>query len=777
MIKNDEFIEIAPIKVNINDIFNKKTKLGSLIQFDLLQKIIEEFIERQNKANDKMNELEIKMNKLYNLENKDLENAFNDLNRNNIINENELIKDIIDKNEKNEKETIDKDTILDINEIKNKKISDEINENINNESSKDINITYKEKNINQDILNEKIKNDLNKNEKLKFLYSKINKLEIKFNELSESFSFLNNNSQKRFQSINEKDNSYETKFSKQDKKIKELEEKINDYNIYDIFKDDDKDLESDKTNMLIRRIKEKLLKEIEFSDIRNNENEESIVKLKNEIDEIKNANENMEKLIKNIKNNYNNLLNGIESKLNDFKLISDEISRLKEIIDNSVSKEELLIYINELNENLNKISKKSENIPKIYEDLSEKLNGINKDLESYVNKKLEDSKNFVKNYVTNLNIDIMEKEISQIKKELNKKLNKENLGSINLKIETIENIQDTYKAQMDDYKNDLFSCNDKCLKTIRMIESLRTQILNLKKEEKRESNKNEEEKNIEKYLSLYITKEIFDEEINIILKKIEKISNFENDNYRNILSLEEHMKHLVSENDLRNIEQYLINLIDEYKMKDTKKFVDKSEYQKSYKYLEVQINHLNDITSKDNENWLIAKKPINNYMCASCESYIGDLKNKEEFSPWNRIPSREENKRYRIGHGFSKILKLVNKDLIKKVQRVNSGINIGIKWNENKKISKKKLPKINIPNQINNEEESIEKINNSADNIENNNLNEHIISDNRENTERVINKISIINNMDINLKNIENNDDERPKVIKIYKKLKNNSKY
>ena len=777
MIKNDEFIEIAPIKVNINDIFNKKTKLGSLIQFDLLLKIIEEFIERQNKANDKMNELEIKMNKLYNLENKTLENAFNDLNRNNIINENELIKDIIDKNEKNEKETIDKDTILDINEIKNKKISDEINENINNESSKDINITYKEKNINQDILNEKIKNDLNKNEKLKFLYSKINKLEIKFNELSESFSFLNNNSQKRFQSINEKDNSYETKFSNQDKKIKELEEKINDYNIYDIFKDDDKDLESDKTNMLIRRIKEKLLREIEFSDIRNNENEESIVKLKNEIDEIKNANENMEKLIKNIKNNYNNLLNGIESKLNDFKLISDEISRLKEIIDNSVSKEELLIYINELNENMNKISKKSENISKIYEDLSEKLNGINKDLESYVNKKLEDSKNFVKNYVTNLNIDIMEKEISQIKKELNKKLNKENLGSINLKIETIENIQDTYKAQMDDYKNDLFSCNDKCLKTIRMIESLRTQILNLKKEEKRESNKNEEEKNIEKYLSLYITKEIFDEEINIILKKIEKISNFENDNYRNILSLEEHMKHLVSENDLRNIEQYLINLIDEYKMKDTKKFVDKSEYQKSYKYLEVQINHLNDITSKDNENWLIAKKPINNYMCASCESYIGDLKNKEEFSPWNRIPSREENKRYRIGHGFSKILKLVNKDLIKKVQRVNSGINIGIKWNENKKISKKKLPKINIPNQINNEEESIEKINNSADNIENNNLNEHIISDNRENTERVINKISIINNMDINLKNIENNDDERPKVIKIYKKLKNNSKY
>ena len=56
---------------------------------------------------------------------------------------------------------------------------------------------------------------------------------------------------------------------------------------------------------------------------------------------------------------------------------------------------------------MNKISKKSENISKIYEDLSEKLNGINKDLESYVNKKLEDSKIFVKNYVNNLNIDMI----------------------------------------------------------------------------------------------------------------------------------------------------------------------------------------------------------------------------------------------------------------------------------------------------------------------------------------------------------------------------------
>ena len=88
--------------------------------------------------------------------------------------------------------------------------------------------------------------------------------------------------------------------------------------------------------------------------------------------------------------------------------------------------------------------------------------------------------------------------------------------------------------------------------------------------------------------------------------------------------------------------------------------MEKSEHQKSIKYLEIQIKHLQDMNSKDNENWLLAKKPINNYMCASCEAYLGDLKNKEEYSAWNKIPSREDyNKKYRLGHGFSKMLKMI----------------------------------------------------------------------------------------------------------------------
>ena len=41
---------------------------------------------------------------------------------------------------------------------------------------------------------------------------------------------------------------------------------------------------------------------------------------------------------------------------------------------------------------------------------------------------------------------------------------------------------------------------------------------------------------------------------------------------------------------------------------------------------------------------LKAKKPMNNYLCASCEAYIGDLKNKEEKANWNKLINRKNKK-------------------------------------------------------------------------------------------------------------------------------------
>ena len=794
MSKNEDIIEISPIKININDIFDKKIELGPLLQFNLLQKVIEEFINRQNKTNDKINKLEIKLNKIYNLNNK---NNKNDIHFQDNEDDNE-----IDINISNLKDNTFINLDNEINELKEKNKNKD-NDNDNNLNEDNFNKENKEnKEINnlnevsQDINNEKNNSLLNKKEKQIYQLSlKINKLQNNYEELLDNISSLNKYTKKEIQLIKDKYNGYDSRFSKQDISINEINDKLSDLNVYDIFKGDSKNINVDKATILIKGIEQKLLKKLEFSDLRNKTNEEGIFKLKNEIIDIKNNNNAMNQLSKNMKDNYNQFLNDTESKLNIFKKKFDEISGLKKIIDNSVSKNDFINYKNEQNKKINEIIMQNisdKGIP--IANNGEKLDDINEDIKTYINKKLEE---FDKN-LKNINIDLINKEIMKIKQDLNKKLNKENLSSINLKIEQIENMQDNFKLEIDENKNDIYCCNDKCSKVIRMVEHLRGQILSLNKEEKKEDNdpninKDEEkDKNnnndINIDLSSYITKTIYDEDINKINKKIEKLTNLESDNYRSIQSIEERIKYFVSENDLTNIEQYLINLIDEYKLKDSKKYVDKAEYQKSYKYLEVQIKHLNDITSKDNENWLLAKKPMNNYMCAACESFIGDLKNKEEYSPWNKIPVREDyNKRYRFGHGFSNMLKMVNMDLLKKFNRVNSGINIGIKIDESKKIIKHNLPKINIQNQndissihninFNNEntyEDLNEKNNNSADNIDNNNneINEKLNSERNVNTDRMINKSTNLNNDNSSFRAVGNINDGKPKLIKIYKKNK-----
>ena len=50
------------------------------------------------------------------------------------------------------------------------------------------------------------------------------------------------------------------------------------------------------------------------------------------------------------------------------------------------------------------------------------------------------------------------------------------------------------------------------------------------------------------------------------------------------------------------------------------------------------------------DNWLIAKKPMGGYECASCDSYIGNLQNTQTNNVnWNKYPQREiSDKAYRV---------------------------------------------------------------------------------------------------------------------------------
>jgi flagellar biosynthesis regulator FlbT len=128
------------------------------------------------------------------------------------------------------------------------------------------------------------------------------------------------------------------------------------------------------------------------------------------------------------------------------------------------------------------------------------------------------------------------------------------------------------------------------------------------------------------------------------------------------------VKYKAGENDLKNFEALVMNKIEELKINCGKKFADKIDTSKSLKYLDAQIKYISEIFVKrvdKSDSWLLAKKPVGGFSCASCESYIGELKSKGDYVAWNKYPQREKtyDKNYRVGNGFSRMLKMLNIDL------------------------------------------------------------------------------------------------------------------
>lgn len=138
----------------------------------------------------------------------------------------------------------------------------------------------------------------------------------------------------------------------------------------------------------------------------------------------------------------------------------------------------------------------------------------------------------------------------------------------------------------------------------------------------------------------------------------------------------DHLKDKASIKDANDIKSYLMQKVEEIINNLTKKFVEKNENANAFKNLEDQFKKvlilLATKAEHENDNWLIAKKPINGFSCAACESFIGELKEEptNKYIHWNKMPLREREKEkemekekmYRIGDGYSRVLKMVGFD-------------------------------------------------------------------------------------------------------------------
>ena len=184
------------------------------------------------------------------------------------------------------------------------------------------------------------------------------------------------------------------------------------------------------------------------------------------------------------------------------------------------------------------------------------------------------------------------------------------------------------------------------------------------------SNKNQKEEKSVIDFTKFIDTNTFEENKKEVNRKFDKIRISFEDILRNIEEILNKLSHTPTDKDFSQYQGIIKSMLDELKINCNKKYSDKYETSKSIKYLETQIKHIEDQYTKKAEgqdNWLLAKKPLSNYLCASCEGVIrGELDKRCDYIPWNKYPNREE-KYTRMGHGFSHMLQMVNDDIRKNV--------------------------------------------------------------------------------------------------------------
>ena len=316
-------------------------------------------------------------------------------------------------------------------------------------------------------------------------------------------------------------------------------------------------------------------------------------------------------------------------------------------------------------------------------------NRIN-EIESKINSILEEAQS----YSTKDDIIKIEKELL---KKVNTKEHFELKDKYNLQLAKISNLEDSIERLQDlNEKN-----SSDLIFYAKRIEGITTNMIGIRAQVdgiiKREKSKILD-------LSKYFEKTDFNKYIRSLQPEQLRIdTNFEE--LRNLINdMGKSLTKKCNADDLKIFEDIMNGKFEEFKLSNLRKFADKIDTNRSMKYLETQIKHIIDVYIKKtdkNESWLIAKKPMGGYSCASCESYIGDLKNKESYMPWNKYPQREKDQNYRVGNGFSRMLNMLN------IELKNNDISMD-KENESddevKKYFEENRIKIRIKNPSNNKE-------------------------------------------------------------------------
>ena len=554
-----------------------------------------------------------------------------------------------------------------------------------------------------------------------------------FQKVMKDHSLENKND---FKIINEKiDELFKIK-EDLEKKMEDCISKCSTIDIYNMFKDNG-DGTVDAAKVMVRALEERVFKKLEFVDTRYKKDALDNMKTKNNVEKIL---PNVEKLAKEIekinenleKNNedINNTIKEFDEQKNELKTIDEDRNNLLTKIDNLRNEMDIMF-----NDKINELEKKIEEFKKNNaQGASElfKLDFGNKNVDEEViqslekkimdlRKKTNDLENTLK--LKNQDIEEIQNETKNIKLILDKKIAREDLKELyNMHLSDVDEINDL-KDNAGLTFDEIRKAKSEITNILQKIDSINGNIVLLQNASSRGSGSISALINFEKY----VDHQKLTDTLKPILKEIEKMYREIYSLNRNVSEYESNAKTFAKNERLNRLEDEINNKFTEQKSTFSKKYVDKVEFLKNIKQLEIQIKTM-DLESKKSEaeSWIMAKKPVGCFNCASCEANIKNVNPPNEYLAWNKYP--QQDKIYRMGQGFSHMLQMMTSEFVKSIGNAekendnelsarNNNLNSNIMIDKNmfnsdnneRKLSASVL-KINNKEQIN--EEALKKINN-----------------------------------------------------------------
>ena len=551
-------------------------------------------------------------------------------------------------------------------------------ENDNNTSSgqdsKDKKITLgKDGNISPEILSKMLDRLNNDHDRIYLLETKLNSDSKNLEDLETKLKNHNLDNESEFKLLKDKINELFAKDKNNEKKFEDLTVKVSDFDIFSMFKDNG-DGTIDATKIMVKALEEKVFKKFDLIDKRykidsldnlktksNVENilpkldqfkrelerinemgkqyQEDLEKFKKEIEEAKNEAKN--NFYKEIQKKLDELQEELEKKMNDkLSLIENRLKDLKSSGDNNTNFDLLKLGLG--NNDINQ---------ETIDALEKKINDLRK--------KLNDLENTFKFYMSKNETDSIRNELKDIKLALEQKITNNDLKELyNFHLNTKDEINDIKDQEAQTY--DQLSKTMKDLKYLQQkVESLVGNIALLQN--------NPQTGNAPLIdFSKFIDQQKLTETLRPILKEIEKVYK-EIDSFRRDISLVEEEGKNNLKKAVNKLEEEINNKYNEIKNL-LKKFIDKNEFNKSIKSLEIEIKGIIDENKKEAaDSWLLAKQPLKCFNCATCEANIKNDYSPADYLPWKKYPRGE--KIHRIGQGFSHMLQMMTSEFIKSLER------------------------------------------------------------------------------------------------------------